>query len=362
MSRTLNIQIVFRTPVGGLFRHVRDLVRGLSEEGHRAGIICDSLTGGEDAAAALADIEKYCALGIVRLPVSRLPGFGDIYAARQIAKIAATKAPDIIHGHGAKGGLYARLAGRSLGIPSIYVPHGGSLHFQWSTPTGAIFLATEKLLRPLSSGLHFVCNFERDQFAAKIGLGRTPARVIHNGLWPEEFEAVVPARNATDIVYVGELRYLKGTDVLIKALAKARQRREVSATIVGDGPDRKAFEDLVRELDLHNAVTFTGALPAREAFSRGRLFVLPSRAESFPYVVLEAAAAQMPLIASSVGGIPEILPPECLVKPEDPAELAAAILSQLATPRGASLTKEFRAHLGCRRMTHEILDFYQKLT
>lgn len=362
MPRPLKIQMVFRTPVGGLFRHVRDLVRGLSEEGHQTGIICDLLTGGEGATAALAEIEKYCPLGVSRIPVSRLPGFGDVSAARHVARIAGKSTPDLIHGHGAKGGLYARLAGRSLGIPSIYVPHGGSLHYNWSSPSGAIFLATEKLIRPLGSGLHFVCAFERDQFAEKIGLGRTPARVIHNGLWPEEFEPVVPAANSTDIVYVGELRMLKGVDVLIKAIAIARATRPITATIVGEGPDRRAFEGLTRELELDRQITFTGALPARTAFARGRTFVMPSRAELFPYVILEATAAQLPVIASRVGGIPELLPESNMVNPDDPQELASAILRQVAVPQGAILTQNMRDHLDCRRMTRDVCKFYLDLT
>jgi glycosyltransferase involved in cell wall biosynthesis len=362
VTRKLNIQIVFRTPVGGLFRHVRDVVRGLDELGHRVGIICDSETGGTQATSMLASIEKHCALGISRLPVSRMPGLGDWSAARGIAKIAAKNNPDIIHGHGAKGGLYARLAGRMLGVPSIYVPHGGSLHFEWKNPAGAVFLATEKLLRPIGSGLHFVCEFEKAEFARKIGLGKTPSRVIHNGLWPEEFEPVVPAPDARDLVFVGELRHLKGVDVLLHALAKARKQRPVSATIVGDGPDRAEFEDLAGQLGLGDLVRFTGALPARQAFAMGRIFVMPSRAESFPYVIIEAAAAQMTIIASEVGGIPEILPPECLVKPGDSEQLAQAVLRQLSQPLQPSLSAEVMGHLDCRRMIREIVEFYLNLS
>lgn len=347
--------------MGGLFRHVRDLARGLHDEGQRVGIICDSLTGGEQADRELAALEKCCALGISRLPVSRLPGLGDFTAARQIAKIARTNAPDIIHGHGAKGGLYARLAGRFLGIPSVYVPHGGSLHFKWSSPSGALYLTTEKLFRPLGSGLHFVCAFERDKFAEMIGLGRTPARVIHNGLWPEEFIAVEPAADADDIVTVGELRWLKGVDVLLKAIALANKTRRVTAAIVGDGGERATFEDLARALGLGDKVRFTGAMPARAAFRLGRVFVMPSRAESFPYVILEAAAAKMPIIASDIGGIPEILDRQYLVPPDDPERLAAALLERLDRPRVASLNAAQEAHLTVARMSRDILSFYRQL-
>jgi glycosyltransferase involved in cell wall biosynthesis len=360
--RKLSVQIVFRTPVGGLFRHVRDLARGLHEAGHRAGIICDSETGGELAAQQLRALAPYCALGVERLPVSRTPGLGDWAAARQIARLAGRNRPDIIHGHGAKGGLYARLAGRLLGVPSLYVPHGGSLHYSWTDPAGAVFLASEKMLRPLSGGLHFVCAFEKETFAAKIGLGRTPSRVIHNGLWPEEFTPVVPAPDASDVVFIGELRFLKGVDVLLRAVDLARRSRRITATIVGEGPDRSAFESLARDLDLAAQVNFAGALPARTALTRGRVFVMPSRAESLPYVVLEAAAAQMPLIASAVGGIGEVIPAEWLVPPDDADALAARMLGMLDSPRKAPLSREMTAHLDCRRMVREIVEFYAELS
>jgi glycosyltransferase involved in cell wall biosynthesis len=356
--RPLNIQIVFRTPVGGLFRHVRDLARGLQAEGQNVGVICDSLTGGVNAEKSLAELAQHCTLGVTRIPVSRLPGTGDIKAARDVARLAKTNRADIIHGHGAKGGLYARLAGWRLGIPSLYVPHGGSLHYSWRKPSGVVYLATEKLLRPLSGGLHFVCNFERDQFAAKIGTGRTPVRVIYNGLWPEEYEPATPSRDATDIVYVGELRLLKGVDVLLKALAIVQTRRPVTATIVGDGEDRETFKSLSQSLGLSSQVTFAGILPARQAFARGRLFVMPSRAESFPYVILEAAAAQMPIIASAVGGIPELLPAESMVPPDDPQALAGKIVSALTQGNSPlRLARQF----DCQRMSREILNYYRHL-
>lgn len=359
--RPLNIQIVFRTPVGGLFRHVRDLARGLHEAGQKVGIICDSMTGGEMAERQLADLSSCCGLGVARLPMPRLPGAGDLLSARAVARHIAAARPDIIHGHGAKGGLYARLAGRQLGVPSIYVPHGGSLHYQWGSPAGTIYLATERLLRPLASGLHFVCQFERDEFARKVGLGNTPWRVVHNGLWPEEFVPVAAEPAASDIVFVGELRHLKGTDVLLHALSLARAQRPVTATIVGDGPDRRTFEALSSQLGLGPLVRFAGALPALKAFSMGRIFVMPSRAESFPYVVLEAAAAGLPILASRVGGIPEILPPHCLVEPGDAQALSRAILSLMSHSNQTTLAPEMKDHLQCQRMVSEILHFYRDI-
>ncbi len=160
----MKILHVFRTPVGGLFRHVRDLARGQCELGHEVGIICDSTTGGKVAAELLERTLPFCSLGIERIGISRLPGLGDLSATKTTREHAQKLAVDIIHGHGAKGGLYGRLAARALGIPSVYTPHGGSLHYRWPAFPGFVFLATEWALAQLGSGMIFVCEFERQRF------------------------------------------------------------------------------------------------------------------------------------------------------------------------------------------------------
>jgi glycosyltransferase involved in cell wall biosynthesis len=328
----MRILHVFRTPVGGLFRHVRDLARGQQALGHEVGILCDSSTGGDTANRLLQSVESYCALGVKRIPISRLPGLGDISGARQIAAHARAIRPHIIHCHGAKGGLYGRLAARSLGIASIYTPHGGSLHYRWASPAGAAFLGAEWLLARIGSAIHFVCRYERDIFDAKIGIRGKPHGVVYNGLWPEEFAAAVPAPDAADILFIGDMRQLKGVDVLLEALALCNRHRPTTACLVGDGPDLESFKAQAQALGLAGLVTFPGRMAAAEAFKRGRLLVLPSRAESFPYVVLEAGAAGVPLIASDAGGIREVLDADHLVPPEDADGLAARIETVLADP------------------------------
>jgi glycosyltransferase involved in cell wall biosynthesis len=191
--------------------------------------------------------------------------------------------------------------------------------------------------------------------------------VVHNGVAAAEFTPIAVEAQATDLVFVGELRMLKGVDVLIKAVALlAREGRRVSATIVGDGPDRTAFEAEVAAESLGGAIRFVGARPARAAFALGRLLVVPSRAESLPYIVLEAGAAGIPLIATGVGGIPEILGADAadLVPPGDPAALARAIGAALGDPAakgGAArrLQGRVRADFSAEAMTDAVLAAYE---
>ena len=362
----MRILHVFRTPVGGLFRYVRDVARGQSERGHEVGILCDSTTGGDTAARLLDSVAPLCSLGVKRIPISRLPGAGDLSGAMQTRAHAKTIRPDIIHCHGAKGGLYGRIAARSLGIPSVYTPHGGSLHYSWGSPAGFVFLSAERVLARIGDAMLFVCDYERQAFDSKIGLGGKRSAVVHNGLWPDEFEPVTPHADATDLVYLGDMRTLKGVDVLLEALARLNTDHPVTACLAGDGPDLAQFQSMATKLGLDGKVTFPGRMPAREAFARGRILVMPSRAESFPYVVLEACAAGVPLIASRVGGIPEVLSAENLVTPDDVNALTERLSLALADPaalaNGAATTRERLARdFTAGKMVDGIVNLYKQL-
>ena len=192
---------VFRSPVGGLFRHVCDLAREQRRLGHDVGLICDSQTGGAAAERELGALAQICNLGLSRFPIGTLPGWADITASRRVAQIAQDASANVIHGHGAKGGAYARLAARKLDVAGIYSPHGGSLHYDWLKPPGAAFLMAERMLRFPKSGIIFVCNFERTLFERKIGLGHCKSTVVYNGLRPEEFSSRVLAPDAPDFLF-----------------------------------------------------------------------------------------------------------------------------------------------------------------
>ena len=362
----MRILHVFRTPVGGLFRHVRDLARGQAELGHAVGILCDSTTGGGTAVKLLNDVTPYCSLGVERIGISRLPGLGDISGTMQTKTCAAILKPDVIHCHGAKGGLYGRLAARLLGLPSVYTPHGGSLHYSWTSPAGAAFLSAEKALAAIGTGIHFVCEYERQAFIRKIGFAHKPHAVIHNGLWPEEFEPSPPGHGAADFLFLGDMRILKGVDVLLQALAELNKTGPVRACLVGDGPDLDRFKAQAEALGLSSFVTFPGRLSAREAFKLGRILVMPSRAESFPYVVLEACAAGVPLIASNVGGIPEVLVSDNLVPPNDAPALGRRLAAALSDPGAVAATaagarERLRSTFSAGAMTEQVMSLYNKL-
>jgi glycosyltransferase involved in cell wall biosynthesis len=334
-SRPLNILHVMRAPLGGLLRHVLDLGRGQIERGHRVGLVADRQEVSALSEASLAALAPDLALGLVRIPMSRQIGWADVAATRAIGEVIRRSRADVVHGHGAKGGAYARLAAPRHRAIRVYTPHGGSLHYPPGTFENWLYVRLERLLNSRADLFLFECEFIERTYRAKIGTPYGLTAVVRNGLAPGEFREILPGADASDVLFIGELRALKGVDLLLDALGHLRRAgRPLTTAIVGTGPDRDALGRQAERLGLGDHLRFLAPRPAREAFSLGRLLVVPSRAESLPYIVLEAAAAGVPMIATCVGGIPEIFGPQAgrLIPANDNAALAAAIARALDEP------------------------------
>lgn len=359
-----------RAPIGGLFRHVLDLATEQAHRGHDVGILADSTVQNALTNSQFNDIAPFMTLGVARIPISRQPGLGDYKAVSATIAHAQPLNLDILHGHGAKGGAYARLARRALrakgqGVKAFYTPHGGTLNYRPGTLQSSVLLKLESILERYTDGLIFESAFAARVFRERLGSGPAPQRIIPNGLRPGDF--ITPTRNAdaTDFLFIGELRPVKGVNYLLDALAALNASRPVTATIVGAGPDEENLKAKAAELGLSEKVQFTGALPARDAFTLGRNMVVPSLAESFPYVVLEAAAAGLPLISTNVGGIPEIVADTdtALIEPANTSRLEAAMRDcieqpELAQARAERLKRNVGEKFTVSGMTNSILSFY----
>lgn len=311
MSVSLNILQVLRAPVGGLFRHVVDLTEGLADRGHAVGLVIEASDPGAYWSAKITALESVCRLGVTRIPMARGPSARDLLAIAHVKARLSAQNIDIVHGHGAKGGAYARFAGslaRHKGKPArFYTPHGGTLHFAPNSLQGRSYQVIEHWLARSTEAVIFESAFARDSFANRFALSAPHWPVVHNGLNAQEFEDVAPLPDAADFVFVGEMRAIKGVDLLIDALAKLPGRP--TAILVGAGPDKESYQHQAATLGLTHQLTFLDPMPARQAFALGRVVVAPSRAESLPYLLLEALAACRPVIATRVGGIPEIFGP-----------------------------------------------------
>ncbi len=342
----LSIIHVFRAPIGGLFRHVADLVRGQIARGHKVGIIADSTTGNARSDEIFAELGPQLELGLTRIPMPRQLSPLDAPAAWHVTRRINETGADVIHGHGAKGGAYARLAFPGRKVVRAYTPHGGSLLLRHDNWSGRMYLTLERILLARRALFLFESAYSGALFREKIGKPNGIVRVIHNGVSKAEFAPVEPAPDATDLVFIGEFRPVKGIDILIDAIAELHRRKiAVTATLVGGGPDEAILRAQVEKLSLQKAVRFGPVMPARRALTLGKVMVIPSRAESLPYVVLETAACGMPLITTRVGGIPEIYGPltNTLVPAGNVAALADAIAQAIENPKeAAEIAQELR--------------------
>lgn len=370
-GRKLRILQVMRAPVGGLFRHVADLTRALCADGHAVGLVVDSLANDAQTESRLAQLLPHASLGIHRYDMPRVLGRGDLVTPLAVRRLQKSLQIDVLHGHGAKGGFYARLArlGGSKAV-AVYTPHGGVLHFDKASPSGRIFHLLERWLMGQTGAIVFESAYAQQTYAQLIGSPSCATTVIHNGLASEEFIPVPPNDDAADFVFIGELRALKGIHVLIEALKDVRRPDGTPATLVmvGDGGSRDALVAQIERLGLLDRVTLSGAQPARPSFARGHIAVIPSLAESLPYIVLEAAAAQLPVIATRVGGIAEIFGPTAadLVPAGDAKALQLAMQKGLDDPKSSQAGMQMRAQyiaqtFSLERMAGEIEALYAQL-
>jgi glycosyltransferase involved in cell wall biosynthesis len=335
-GQPLRILHVVRAPVGGIFRHILDLANGQVERGHHVGMITDSITGGERAAAALAEIEPRLKLGVRRVAIRREPGFADFMVWTQIVRLIWQIKPNVLHGHGAKAGAYVRLRRRSKNKIRVYTPHGGSLHYPLDTLKGKFYSHLERFLMNSTELFLFESAFARDTYQRTIGTPGGLVRCVFNGVTADEFDPVVKADDATNLVYVGEFRHIKRADLLIDAVAKLHaEGTPVTLTLGGDGEEFQTLKAQVKRLSLEDAVRFIGHVKARYGFSKGALLVVPSRGDSMPYVVIEAGAAGVPMIGANVGGIPEIFDTltDALFAPSNVNAMAEAIKKSLDDPK-----------------------------
>lgn len=366
-DKPLRILHAVRAPVGGIFRHIIDVANGQAHRGHHVGIVADSLTGGDRARDALAEIAPRLTLGTHRLPIHREPHPSDALVWMQFMRLASRLKPDVLHGHGAKAGAFVRLKAKSNNVIRIYTPHGGSLHYPQNTAKGAFYSRLERALMNRTELFLFESAFARDTYQRMIGTPSGLVKCVFNGVTSGEFDPIEPADDATDICYVGEFRRIKGADLLVDAVARLRaDGQPVTLTLGGDGEETNALKAQITRLGLTDAVRFIGHVKPRYGFSKGRLLVVPSRGDSMPYVVIEAAAAGIPMIAANVGGIPEIFGSHtsALFQSNNVDAMAAAIKTALddiaaARARAQLLRERIAEYFSQDAMVEGVIDGYR---
>jgi glycosyltransferase involved in cell wall biosynthesis len=358
--------MVLRPALGGAFNHVADLSAALADRGHEV-VVCGPMSErAGDLQAEVVDLE-------IARPVSPLR---DLRATAGFARVVRAVRPDLIHAHGSKGSLVARLARPvAPSVPVVCTPHLYPFDNYFASPRQrSVYRLVERALAPLATRVIGVCEAER-RLAAEVGpAART--RLVYNGIAAVEPGPVHPAvaelrERGPVIGALAELRESKGTRTLVEAMRAVLDRvPDARLAVAGEGGQRPLLERLIEDHGLSDAVRLIGATEGPSPLLSGsEVFVNPAWAEAFPYTILEAMSLEMPIVATDVGGSGEAIEDGVtgrLVPPREAPELAQAIVELLREPAharalGSAAGARYRERFTVERMVAGVLSVYAEL-
>jgi glycosyltransferase involved in cell wall biosynthesis len=318
------LRVIARLNMGGPALHVAYLTAGLRKRGYDTTLVAGSLARGEDSMAFVADE--------LAVPIVRIDELGreispvrDLVATFRLARLIRRERPDILHTHTAKAGTVGRvaalLAGRRRPPIVVHTFHGHVLRGYFGPVRSRLFRLLERWLAGHTTALIAVSPQVRDDLVA---LGVAPAErfaVIRLGIELDErvdgaqdgrlesrrYLGIPPERFA--VGWIGRMTAVKRTDDVLVAFKRLRDAG-VDATLcmVGDGPDRPSLERRAHELGIVRDTLFLGyqedVAPYYAAFDA---LVLPSSNEGTPVSAIEALAAGRPVVATRVGGVPDVV-------------------------------------------------------
>ncbi|MGE5730048.1 MAG: glycosyltransferase [Gemmatimonas sp.] len=329
------LHLLAPAPVGGLETVVSTLAAAQRRAGHTV-VVAPTLSAPGDGWNFTASLEHTD----VELVPLMVPRRGYLRERALIREICRSRGVSVVHTHGYRSDIVGGHAGHESGVPIVTTVHG-------FTGGGWKNRAYERLQRFAFRRFDAVVAVSRPQADELRASGVSPQRIriVPNALaaHPAPLDRV-EARRALGLPadglvagWVGRVSREKGIDVFIDALASL-QDRVLQAAIMGDGPER-AIEMARAESMAPSRFIWLGAVPdASRYFAAFDLFVMSSRTEGLPMVMLEAMAAGTPIVATNVGGIPDLISPTegMLVRPEDPEALADAMRATLDDREAAS--------------------------
>lgn len=310
---------------GGLEQVVRTLASQQKSSGHRVRVLAFV-----DSNYALHPAVEALVQSGVTVSIERLGGRAYLAERRAVARACAGFAPNVVHTHGYRTDVVDAGVARRMGIPIVSTVHG----FTGGGWRNRLYERLQRLALRRFAAVVAVCS----PLARQLVHDGLPAQRVHvvPNAWVESIEPLprdaarrrLRAEPGEFVAgWVGRLSHEKGPDVFLKTLSLLRDEGVVGH-VLGSGRERDSLQSLSRDLGVHGAVKWHGAVPlAAELFAGFDVFVLSSRTEGTPIALFEAMAAGTPIVATSVGGVPDVVGDKeaGLVPPEDPAALSDAI-------------------------------------
>ncbi|NYE58564.1 glycosyltransferase involved in cell wall biosynthesis [Carboxydothermus ferrireducens DSM 11255] len=339
LSGKVKVLQVMRPSAGGIKKHVFSLLQ--KKSGDFAFGFAGELTEAEQK--TLKD------LGVTYYSVAIPAGIslkGDLKACYSLYRIIKKEGYRIVHCHGFKAALAGRMAAFLAGVPVVYTVHNSIWHENVAAFKRIVASLIERFLTKFyTHKVIAVSENLKKELILKHGVLAEKITVIPNGVEiPEEIKTT-----PHQPVVIGTLARFapqKGLNYLLEALALLSARGVVFRAIIGgDGPLKNELKELAKELGIESLVTFPGYIPNPAEFYREiDIFVLPSISEGLPLSLLEAMSWKLAVIATNVGGIPEVINSGengLLVPPKDATALTEALYTLI-------FNENFRLSLGER--------------
>ena len=367
------LYVITKANFGGAQRYVYNLAVAARDDGNDVSVA----VGGT---GLLTEKLRDASIRVIELPLrqgrtflSDLLTFGSLFS---LVRVFRAERPDVVHLNSAKAGGLGALAARLCGVPRIiFTAHGWEFNAPraWLSRVGIRFFSWVTIL--LSHTTICVSDAVRRD-VARMPVVRRKLVVIRNGVTCEPLLTRDEARRSlcastTASYWVGmlsELHPTKRVDDAIRAFSSVAARHtDTGLFIISDGQERTRLQQLIQDLRLEERVVLLGFVKdAPRYFGAFDLFVHASQSEALALVILEAGCASLPVIATDVGGIPEIIPDGengLLVPPRNPEALAQAIETLYADPEKAhvlasTLNERVRRDFTNERMTAETLALY----
>ena len=318
------LRVIARLNMGGPALHVSYLTAGLRERGYDTTLVAGTLARGEDSMSFVADARDVEVVRIDELGREISP-LRDLVATLRLARLIRRERPDILHTHTAKAGTVGRvaalLAGRRAPPIVVHTFHGHVLRGYFGPLRSRLFRLLERWLAARTTALIAVSPQVRDDLVA-LGVA-PPERFVVIRLGIELDERVAAERDgraesrrylgiASDrfaVGWIGRMTAVKRTDDVLVAFRRLRDDGvDAVLCMVGDGPDRPELERRAHELGVIRDTLFLGyqedVAPFYAAFDA---LVLPSSNEGTPVSAIEALAAGRPVVATRVGGVPDVV-------------------------------------------------------
>lgn len=351
---------ITKSNFGGAQRYVYDFATEMRKRGHEVAVLCgqegklvDKLQKDNIRVITLKNLERD--ISIIK----------EIKSFLNIASVLKSERPDVFHINSSKMGGLGSLAGRLTGVRKvIFTSHGWT--FNEPRPWWQKILIKFFTWITILCAHKTICVSEKTKKdVASWPFIKNKLEVIYNGIEP--FELLPREDKIFTIGAISELHKIKGLDILLIAWSKFIKNRSAKLVIIGEGEERENLENMTNILGISDSVEFGGFINnARSMLSSFDIFCMPSRSEALPYSLLEAGLAGLPVITTSVGGIPEIVESGisgALIPPEDSESLLSSLMLFYDNPRvrdrlGASLKKTVEEKFSLEKTVKETEKVY----